>query len=68
MVCINHSENISHVPQLLLLCLKSDEELDYEALELTSAFECIHLHSDVNELITRDLRLVDHDIEPLMLQ
>ena len=68
MICVHCPENISHVLQFFLLCLFSDEELNDEALELTRALECVHLHSDVGKFIISDRWMVDHDTQPFVLQ
>ena len=54
--------------QLLLLSFETDEELDDKALELTRSFESVHLHANISELTILNNWLIDHDIEPLMLQ
>ena len=61
MICIHRSENISHVLQFFLLCFFGDQELNNEALELTGAFERVHLHSNVGKLTIRNCWMVDHN-------
>lgn len=62
MVCVHRSENISHVLQFFLLCFLSDKKLNDEALELTRAFERVHLHSNIDKLTISNRWMVDHDI------
>ena len=62
MICVHRSENISHVLQFFLLSFFSDKELNDEALELTRAFERVHLHSNVDKLTISNRWMIDHDI------
>ena len=62
MVCVHRTENISHVLQFFLLCFLSDKKLNDEALELTRAFERVHLHSNIDKLTISNRWMVDHDI------